>query len=172
MTTFRNLAAAAGLLAFSATPSFAQETTPAQPAQQPSGMTESMREEMRGMMRSMMQDMMMQDMMRQDRPGDERDADRRWGRQRDEDRMGRRGMREGRHWGGDFGHGRRGAMHTARMKVMLAVMDSDGDGALSLEEIRTVQARVFDAVDDDGDGRVTMEEIRFFFHGGRGEQDR
>ncbi|BCH26378.1 hypothetical protein MesoLjLc_62940 [Mesorhizobium sp. L-8-10] len=165
MTTLRNLAVAAGLLTFSAAPSFAQETAPAQPPQQPSGMTEEMREEMRGMMRDMMQDM-----MRGDRPGGERDAGRRLARQQDGDRMGRRGMREARHWG--RGHERRGAMHAARMKIMLAVVDSDGDGALSLEEIRDVQERVFDAVDDDGDGRVTMEEIRLFFHRDREDADR
>jgi Ca2+-binding EF-hand superfamily protein len=58
------------------------------------------------------------------------------------------------------------------MRIMFAVMDSNGDGALSLDEVRDFQQRIFDGVDDDGDGRVTMEEIRFFFDGGREEPDR
>ncbi len=167
MTMFRNLTVVAGILTFAATPSVAQDAAPAQPAQQSSGMTDTMREEMRGMMRNMMQDMMMRE-----RPDGGRDTGRHWDQGRGEGHIGQRDTRQGRYWGSGAGQGRRGAMHTARMKVMFAVIDADGDGALSLEEVRDVQERIFDAVDADGDGRVTMEEIGFFFHGDHEEADR
>ena len=37
------------------------------------------------------------------------------------------------------------------------------DGALSLEEVQEVHARIFNAAD--ADGRVTPEEMQAFFHG-------
>jgi hypothetical protein len=51
------------------------------------------------------------------------------------------------------------------MRIMLAVMDADGDGALSLEEVQEAHARIFNHVDADDDGRVTLEEMQAFFHG-------
>jgi hypothetical protein len=51
------------------------------------------------------------------------------------------------------------------MRMMMILMDTDGDGALSLEEVQAVHARLFEAVDDDGNGRVTPEEIEAFMHG-------
>jgi Ca2+-binding EF-hand superfamily protein len=59
----------------------------------------------------------------------------------------------------------RGAMHGPRMKIMFAIMDADGDGALALEEIQDFQERIFNAVDQNGDGSVEMEEVQSFFHG-------
>jgi hypothetical protein len=44
-------------------------------------------------------------------------------------------------------------------------MDTDGDGALSLEEMQAVHARVFTAMDANDDGRVTPEEMEGFMHG-------
>jgi hypothetical protein len=58
-----------------------------------------------------------------------------------------------------------GMMGPGMMRMMLIVMDTDGDGALSLEEMQTVHARVFAAMDADGDGRVTPEEMEAFMHG-------
>lgn len=58
-----------------------------------------------------------------------------------------------------------GMMGPGMMRMMLIVMDTDGDGALSLEEVQAVHARVFSAMDADGDGRVTPEEMEAFMHG-------
>jgi len=54
--------------------------------------------------------------------------------------------------------GRRG--HT--MKVMFAIADADGDGALSFEEVTVIHKRIFDGVDADDDGKVTAEEVQAF----------
>jgi len=52
------------------------------------------------------------------------------------------------------------------MHLMLVLMDTDGDRALSLEEVQAAHAKIFKAVDDDKDGKVTLEEIQTFFGGG------
>ena len=54
--------------------------------------------------------------------------------------------------------GRRG--HT--MKVMFAIADADGDGALSFEEVTVIHKRIFDSVDADNDGKVTLDEVQAF----------
>ncbi|MBX5011044.1 EF-hand domain-containing protein [Rhizobium lentis] len=54
------------------------------------------------------------------------------------------------------------AMRGHMMKIMFAVADTDGDGALSFEEVTAVHKRIFDAVDSNKDGKVTTEEIQAF----------
>jgi hypothetical protein len=54
--------------------------------------------------------------------------------------------------------GRRGHM----MKVMFAIADADGDGALSFEEVTVIHKRIFDSVDADNDGKVTLDEVQAF----------
>ena len=49
-----------------------------------------------------------------------------------------------------------------RMKIMFAIVDANGDGALSFEEVATIHKRIFDRVDVNKDGKVTPEEIRSF----------
>jgi Ca2+-binding EF-hand superfamily protein len=49
------------------------------------------------------------------------------------------------------------------MRMMFVMMDADGDGALSLEEVQAVHARIFKAIDADKNGKVTLEEIQQFF---------
>jgi hypothetical protein len=58
-------------------------------------------------------------------------------------------------------HGRmRGrAVH---MKVVFALVDTDGDGALSFEEITAVHRRIFNTVDASKDGKVSPEELQTF----------
>ena len=56
-------------------------------------------------------------------------------------------------------------MHGAKMRLMFAIVDADGDGALSLTEVHDFHERIFRAVDENNDGMVEMEEIEFFFHG-------
>ena len=64
----------------------------------------------------------------------------------------------------------RGAVHRAGMRLLFAVVDGDGDGALSLEEVQDFHARIFAAVDADSDGLVDMDEILAFFHGSGSEE--
>jgi Ca2+-binding EF-hand superfamily protein len=44
--------------------------------------------------------------------------------------------------------------------------DTDGDGALSLEEVQTAHAKIFKVIDADKDGKVTPTEADMFFRGG------
>lgn len=60
-------------------------------------------------------------------------------------------------------------MHGARMRMMFAIVDADGDDALSQTEVQDFIGRIFNAVDENGDDSVDREEIRSFFHGGADE---
>ena len=48
------------------------------------------------------------------------------------------------------------------MKIMFAIADTDGDGALSFEEVTAIHKRIFTRVDANKDGKVTIEEIQNF----------
>lgn len=48
------------------------------------------------------------------------------------------------------------------MKIVFAIADVDGDGALSFEEVTTIHKRIFDKVDANKDGKVTPEEVQAF----------
>lgn len=67
--------------------------------------------------------------------------------------MGRNMMQSGMPMMGMRGH---------MMKIMFAVADVDGDGALSFEEVTTMHKRIFDKVDANKDGKVTPEEVQAF----------
>ncbi|TCU23231.1 EF hand domain-containing protein [Rhizobium azibense] len=54
------------------------------------------------------------------------------------------------------------AMRGHVMKIMFAVADADGDGALSFEEVTAIHKRIFDSVDANNDGKVTTEEMQAF----------
>ena len=54
-------------------------------------------------------------------------------------------------------------MRGPMMRMMFVMMDADGDGALSLEEVQAVHARIFKAIDVDKNGKVNLEEIQQFF---------
>ena len=76
-------------------------------------------------------------------------------------------------------HGPKGGMggHAGLMRLMIILADTNGDGALSLEEVQAVHARIFKAVDSDGDGKATFEEMQSFLrmlHAGdrQGRRDR
>src|SRR6516165_7112719 len=87
------------------------------------------------------------------------------------------GWRRYRDWGaGDAGFGmmRRGligepgAMQSGMMMRMLfALMDSDGDGTVSLQEFQAAHERIFKAIDANKDGKLTLEEIVAFMQGSR-----
>ena len=82
------------------------------------------------------------------------------------------GWRRDRGWGpGDAGFGmmRRGgigepgAMQSGMMMRMLfALMDSDGDGTVSLQEFQAAHERIFKAMDTNKDGVLTLDEIQAF----------
>lgn len=48
------------------------------------------------------------------------------------------------------------------MKIMFAIADVDGDGALSFEEVAAIHKRIFNKIDTNKDGKVTLEEIQAF----------
>jgi EF hand len=52
------------------------------------------------------------------------------------------------------------------MRLVMILMDTDGDGALSLEEVQAAHARIFKVIDADKDGKVTPSEAEIFFRGG------
>jgi len=70
----------------------------------------------------------------------------------------------------DWGMGRRmmgpgmmGMMGSrTMMPMMFVMMDTDGDGAVSFEEMQAVHKRMFDLVDESEDGKITVEEMRAF----------
>jgi hypothetical protein len=51
------------------------------------------------------------------------------------------------------------------MRMMIVMLDTDGDGMLSLEEVQAMHARMFKAMDTNKDGRLTAEEIQRFMQG-------
>jgi EF hand len=62
--------------------------------------------------------------------------------------------------------GRGGMMgHGAAMRVIFALMDSDGDGTVSLQEFQAAHEKIFKAMDTDKDGTLTIEEIQAFMRG-------
>jgi hypothetical protein len=69
--------------------------------------------------------------------------------------MGRGGMMGG---GTMMGRG-------AAMRFIFALMDSDGDGTVSLQEFQAAHEKIFKAMDTDKDGTLTIEEIRAFMRG-------
>ena len=59
-------------------------------------------------------------------------------------------------------------MHSGMMMRMLfAMMDSDGDGTVSLQEFQAAHERMFKAMDANKDGKLTLEEIMTFMQGTR-----
>jgi hypothetical protein len=49
--------------------------------------------------------------------------------------------------------------------MMIAMMDTNGDGALSLDEFEAIHSRVFNAMDANKDGKLSPEEMEQFMHG-------
>tara|TARA_R110000787_G_scaffold64464_1_gene145563 strand:+ start:500 stop:832 length:333 start_codon:yes stop_codon:yes gene_type:complete len=59
-----------------------------------------------------------------------------------------------------------GMMGPGMMTMMMIMVDTNGDGALSIEEVQAVHTRMFNYADADKDGKLTPEELRGFMHGG------
>ncbi|MER8592721.1 EF-hand domain-containing protein [Mesorhizobium sp. M1182] len=169
MTLASKTTVIAAALAMLAAPAFGQTSPPAPAASAPDrgaeqspGMSGQSQDAMREMMRQMMTEML-EERMQEDRgPRAERPGPDRWHR---DYRMGP--PERGWEMGGRGGIPR--GMHGAKMRMMFAIVDADGDGALSQSEVQDFVGRIFNAVDEDGDGSVDMQEIRSFFHGGGAE---
>ncbi len=68
-------------------------------------------------------------------------------------------MQSGMMQGGAMGmHG----MSDHMLRFMMALVDSDANGTLSLEEVLEMHRRLFVYADSDGDGQLTLEEIKAF----------
>jgi Ca2+-binding EF-hand superfamily protein len=51
------------------------------------------------------------------------------------------------------------------MRIIFALMDSDGDGTISLQEFQADHERIFKAMDANKDGVLTLEEMQAFMQG-------
>ncbi|SFQ18894.1 EF hand [Mesorhizobium sp. NFR06] len=65
-------------------------------------------------------------------------------------------------------HGPR-MMRGAGMRLLLAFLDTDGDGSLSENEAQDALGRIFSAIDQNGDGKIDIDEIQSFLHGSDGD---
>ena len=86
------------------------------------------------------------------------------------DTMGRGGMMGGGMMGRMMGRGMMGGGMMGppfMMRVMFALMDTDSDGTISLQEFQAAHERIFKAMDTNKDGKLTPEEMQAFMHGAR-----
>ena len=56
----------------------------------------------------------------------------------------------------------RTGMSRPMLKIMFAIADTNGDGALSFDEIMAVHRRIFNVIDANNDGRITPDELEAF----------
>jgi Ca2+-binding EF-hand superfamily protein len=56
--------------------------------------------------------------------------------------------------------------HGMFKRMMFALMDTDGDGTLLLEEFQAAHDKIFKAMDANKDGKLTPAEIEAFMSGG------
>jgi len=71
--------------------------------------------------------------------------------------------------GGMMGHSmmRAGMMGPppVMLRIMFALIDTDSDGTISLQEFQAAHERIFKAMDTNKDGKLTLEEMQAFMHG-------
>ena len=80
--------------------------------------------------------------------------------------MGRGMMGQGGMMGrGMMGGGAMGP--TVMMRMVFALMDSDGDGTIELPEFQAAHERIFKAMDSNKDGKLTREEMQAFMQRAR-----
>jgi len=56
-------------------------------------------------------------------------------------------------------------MNGPALRIIFALMDTDGDGTVSLQEFQAAHERIFKAMDANKDGVLTLEEIQSFMTG-------
>ena len=56
------------------------------------------------------------------------------------------------------------------MRMLFSLMDSDGDGTISLQEFQAAHERIFRAMDANKDGNLTLDEIQAFLQSRRPAQ--
>ena len=94
-----------------------------------------------------------------------------------EDTMGHMGEHEMGYMGGQDSHMGGGMMchgmkghgmmgHGMFKRMIFALMDTDGDGTISLEEFQSAHEKIFKAMDTNKDGKLTPAEIEAFMSGG------
>ena len=65
-----------------------------------------------------------------------------------------------------MGRGMMGPMGPVMMmRIIFSLMDSDGDGTISLAEFQAAHERIFKAMDANRDSRLTLEEMQAFMQG-------
>jgi EF hand domain-containing protein len=67
--------------------------------------------------------------------------------------------------GGMMGCGMIGQGGPFVMRIIFALIDSDGDGTVSLSEFQAAHERIFKAMDVNKDGVLSLEEMQAFMHG-------
>ena len=53
------------------------------------------------------------------------------------------------------------------LRIMFALIDTDGDGTIEFQEFQAAHERIFKAMDTNKDGKLTLEEMQAFVHGTR-----
>ena len=77
--------------------------------------------------------------------------------------MGRGMIGRGMMGGGMMGHSMMGPP-PVMFRIMFALIDSDSDGTISLQEFQAAHELIFKAMDTNKDGKLTLEEMQAFFH--------
>jgi hypothetical protein len=67
--------------------------------------------------------------------------------------------------GGGFTGGQGTIGHPMMMRMIFALMDTDGDGSIELPEFQAAHERIFKAMDRNKDGHLTLEELETFMRG-------
>jgi hypothetical protein len=83
---------------------------------------------------------------------------------------GQTGMMPGSSQGMGWGGMHRGGLLMAMLPMLMAMADTNGDGALSLEEHQAVHARMFNFFDTNKDGQLTSQEVQAVIGGGSSGQ--
>ena len=76
-----------------------------------------------------------------------------------------RGMMRGMMGPGMMRRMRGGGMPGPVMRIIFALIDTDGDGTISLQEWQAAHERIFKAMDAKKDGKVTLDEMQSFMTG-------